>query len=302
MFEPMKHTLHNYTDRFYDTELVYFCYTPEINIPLDNLYNEYKTFSKAWIALAFKDEAKTIVPNIVHRVLNTLNWIKSVVEYNLENTNTKYQFKGIFLTGRSRRNHFEPVYNLLVPSIPSLLIDLTIINQFNNKYVIDDYIDYFRTMNDVADYIKNALHCDRHIDFTNNLESCTFEGYELYNVMNYYDEMIKELNLNIEQTQSYLETRPFDKKDNSCVVTLKDFRDWCEHEKEKINRFTEALKSSIVPYYEKKLIDEYIDSKKNELKDTIKLCGILYVLYVTKNTKFFKQNKQKLLEEYTSYL
>lgn len=135
-------------------------------------------------------------------------------------------------------------------------------------------------MNGVGDFIKNALHCDRHIDFINNLESCTFEGYELYIITYNYDEMMKKVNFEVERIQRYLETRPFDTKVNSSVVTLKDLRScWCEQGKEKINKVTEALKSSMAPYYEKKFIDEYIDNKSYELKDTIKLCDILLICH-----------------------
>lgn len=272
-FQPMISSFSDYTERIDNLEVVYTCYTPEVNIPLDRLYNVYNNFANTWIASAFKgvDKANANLPNIYRRALNTLNWMRNVVDYNSRKSNKEYKFKGIFLTGWSVHYRFGPVCDLLVLSIPCLLIDLTIINQFRNK-IIHANVDYSRLMNDVATYIKTVLPCDCDVDFTDDLTCCKFEGSELYTLIYNYDHKLREIRHHVQEILPHLKAKPFGKRDNSGSIDLQDLQDWCKDAIEGVSNFTKVLKSLMSPYYETKLIDEYIDRKSYDVGEMFYMC------------------------------
>lgn len=270
MYQTMIGSFSNYTERFDNIEVVYTCYTPTVNIPLDRLHNVYKNFANTWIASAFKgvDEMNANLPNIIYRALNTLSWMRNVIDFNSRKSNADYQFKGIILTGWSRHYHFGPVCDLLVPSIPCLLIDLTIIKCFKNR-IIDEYVDYSRLMNELAAYVKKVLPCDRNFDFTNDLTSCKFEGYELYTLMYNYDLNMKKIRYDLDEILPHVKGKPFGKSDNSSDMNLQA---WCKGVMDKLSNFTKVLRSLMTAYYEMKLIDEYVNRKSYVVKQISYVC------------------------------
>lgn len=273
MILPMSNSLGNNAQRYNNIEIVYWSYFAKVNMPLHLLHNIYEKFENAWIASAFKgvDEPNSNLPNIIQRVFNTFSWMRNIVDYNSKKTNKRNNFKGIFLTGLSKRDHFD-ISNLLVPSIPSLLMDLTIINQFKNE-VIDDYVDYSKAMSDVANYMKIELHCDRDIDFSNDLTTCKFEGHELYNATYRYDEMIKRIYGGVRDLTSYIRGKQ-NKISNTVKLKLQDLQAWCKVVQNEIGESTHVLKSSMAPYYEETLIEEYIKNISSEANLTIYFCDI----------------------------
>lgn len=273
MILPMSNYLADNSQRYNNIEIVYWIYSAKVNMPLHRLHNIYEKFQNAWIASAFKgvDEPNSNLPNIIQRVFNTFSWMTNLVDYNSKKTNKRYNFKGIFLTGWSKRDQFD-ISNLLVPSIPSLLMVLAIINQFKNE-VIDDYVDYSKTMNDVANNMKIVLQCDRDIDFSNDLTSCKFEGHELYNATYNYDQMIHRIEGGIRDLTSYIRGKQ-NKISNAVKLKLQDLQAWCKVVENEISESTNLLKSSMAPYYEETIIEEYIKNLSSDANLTIYLCDL----------------------------
>lgn len=270
--------LNNCTKRFDNIEVVHWWYSHREPMPLRYLENVHSLFfSNTWIASAFKSvhALHSVLPNVYDRALNTLSWITNIRKYWLAEHSTEDKLKGIILTGWSRYNHFGPVLDLLVPSTPSLLMDLTIIDQCKIKLNDGENIDYSELMNNVSKYIKNILKCDHNDDIPNDLTSCKFEGHELYTVLYRYVENLKNIKIEVDHILPFVKAKAFSKKDESSNPNLKGVQAWCVNTKEKISNYTKELVSSMAPYYEKESIAEYANSKLFEASQTIYMCDTL---------------------------
>jgi hypothetical protein len=83
------------------------------------MWQKYSTlFKSVWIGSAFKGANKpnSMIVNETLYVLNHMSWVKT-----MENVESLVLFKGIFLTGWQRYDHFSVLCELLPSSVPSLV-------------------------------------------------------------------------------------------------------------------------------------------------------------------------------------
>lgn len=141
-------------------------------------YNLHRNFKNIWIASAFKgaDGRNATFPNIKKRFLNNLSWLKFILDYKFGGENQVYDFKGIILTGWSRYSHMAPQCELFPIAMPSLILNLLLIDTV--KKGIDEgdidlpYCDFFN---------KYLSHEFRAVFGSNNdtREKCAFESTHL---------------------------------------------------------------------------------------------------------------------------
>lgn len=255
----------NTTERINNIEVVYWHYRPYIYLSHPALYIQHKVFPNIWIASAFKgaDGMNAVLPNITNRALNTISWMTQIIDYRFGGESTVYNFKGIFLTGWSRYNHFGPVCDLLVPSIPSLLLDLHIVNQFKNgvefKEMDKDNIGFIN--GNIQKHVKHELSCDINSKPTYDFTSCKFEGWELYKVLNNFGALMKNITDHVDAILVEHDTGT-------------NFKIWCTNTYEQINKFRTILPPLLTPYYEKRLINEYVHIKWLEARHKMSLCSL----------------------------
>lgn len=112
-------------------EPVVWKYSPDVYGSLgSNLWDMYANiFPKVWIASAFKGASGSYkyTPDIAYHLENHKSWMQLVSEYS-----RKIKFEGIIITGWQRYDHFAVLCELLPVGIPSLAMNL---------YLIQGYID-----------------------------------------------------------------------------------------------------------------------------------------------------------------
>lgn len=255
----------NTNERIDNVEVVYWHYRPNIYLSHPALYIQHKVFKNIWIASAFKgaDGINAILPNITNRALNTMSWMTQIIDYRFGGENTVYNFKGIFLTGWSRYNHFGPICDLLVPSIPSLLFDLEIVNQFRNGVDVKDLesnqIGFIH--GNIQKHLKQDLSCDLNSIHAFDFTSCKFEGWRLYSVLNDFVTLMKNITDHVDNVLTEHDTR-------------ETFKDWCTETYEQISKFRAVLPPLLTPYYEKRLVNEYVHIKWLEARHKMSLCSL----------------------------
>ncbi|XP_061723453.1 hexosaminidase D-like [Cydia pomonella] len=138
-----------------DTEVVHWDYTakPHDDVHI-NLYKYGRMFDNLWIATAFKgaDGRKRILPDLNMRFYNHFYWLNFIFDYGtLKNL---YKIKGIILTGWSRYEHTAPLCEILPASIPSLIINLILIQKYTSGIVVENIkeLDNF-----IDEHIENSL-------------------------------------------------------------------------------------------------------------------------------------------------
>lgn len=252
-------------ERINNIEVVYWHYRPNIYLSHPALYRQHKVFPNIWIASAFKgaDGINAILPNITNRALNTMSWMTQIMDYRFGGENSVYNFKGIFLTGWSRYNHFGPICDLLVPSIPSLLFDLQIVKQFRNGLDVNDLDkDHIGFINgNVQKYVKHDLSCSVNSKSAFDFTSCEFEGWKLYSVLNDFIMLMNNIT-------DHIDAVLIEHQD-----TGKTFKDWCTKMYEEISIYRTILPTLLTPYYEKRLINEYVHIKWLEARHKMSLCA-----------------------------
>lgn len=254
------------TKRIRNVEVIYWHYKSNIQLSHPALYKQHQVFRNIWVASAFKgaDGINAILPNITNRALNTLSWMTQIIDYRFGGENTVYNFKGIFLTGWSRYNHFGPICDLLVPSIPSLLVDLQIIDQFRNGVdltgIDGNHIGFIKE--NVQKYLKHNLSCSLNSKPAFDFTSCEFEGLKLYSVLKDFITLTQNIT-------DYIDAILIEHHEPG-----KTFKDWCTKTYEAITKFRLTLPPLLTPYYEKRLINEYVHIKWLEAKHKMSLCSL----------------------------
>ncbi|XP_063369299.1 hexosaminidase D-like [Cydia amplana] len=171
-----------------DTEVVHWDYTakPHEDVHI-NMYKYGRIFDNLWIATAFKgaDGKKRILPDLNMRFYNHLHWLNFIFDYGT--LKKFYKIKGIILTGWSRYNHEAPLCEILPVSIPSLIINLILIQQYTSGIVaenmndLDDFIDKH-----IENNLDSSLLChnrtDRFLD-TFDSKACHYEESDLYTTL-----------------------------------------------------------------------------------------------------------------------
>lgn len=101
-------------------EIVVWNYHPDVhNKVVPTVWQKYaRVFKSAWVGSAFKgaDKPNSVTVNETHYLSNHYSWMDVISEY--QNT---INFKGIFLTGWQRYDHFSVLCELFPVAIPSLV-------------------------------------------------------------------------------------------------------------------------------------------------------------------------------------
>lgn len=110
----------------------------ETTLPSWIWYHYNKIFKdNIWIASAFKGASgdTAMLPNLQMHYGNNLKWMKLVTSYKTDGNAKLIQFRGIFLTGWSRYSHFHVLCETLPVAIPSLLLNLVLVNTYWNHFL-----------------------------------------------------------------------------------------------------------------------------------------------------------------------
>ncbi|KAI8423128.1 hypothetical protein MSG28_014208 [Choristoneura fumiferana] len=283
-------------------ESVTWEYTTNFSIrPLISALNQHqRMFGNLWVASAYKgaDGSTNTVPNLENRFLNHIRWLNFIVQYG--SVSIDYNFKGIILTGRARYSHMEPPCELLPVAFPSIVLNLILIQKYHNGIALcrenhtdkeyeatkERYLGYF-----ITDDLNSALMC-QHTFFDGYLPSfetltCAFEGVDLYVLLSKYAD------------EKYILTSRFytdsddtygSKKDSRLddfklgylnMEKLKDTLDFNIAMLRELTLSEAEMIESMIPYFDKYVIEEYITFKLDKLK------------------KYFYDSIQFLTEHYT---
>ncbi|XP_063542091.1 uncharacterized protein LOC134750778 [Cydia strobilella] len=171
-----------------DTEVVHWDYTtkPHEDVHI-NMYKYNRMFDNLWIATAFKgaDGRERILPDLKTRFYNHLQWLNFIFDYGT--LKKLYKIKGIILTGWSRYDHNAPLCEILPASIPSLIINLILVQKYTSGIVVENMkdLDVF-----IDKHIKNnldsSLLCQNRTEsFLNTFDSktCHYEESDLYTTL-----------------------------------------------------------------------------------------------------------------------
>ncbi|KAK0095343.1 hypothetical protein PV326_008623 [Microctonus aethiopoides] len=142
----------------------------------EQLWNSYANiWHSVWIATAFKGATfpDRYYTNISYHIENHQRWLEMIDKYS-----DKIHFKGVFLTGWQRYDHFSVLCELLAVSLPSLAINLAIM-QSNN-------LNSFPS--ELPRYIADILQCDGTVSLTipephHGWTKCGYHGVAVYSVI-----------------------------------------------------------------------------------------------------------------------
>ncbi|XP_063369301.1 hexosaminidase D-like [Cydia amplana] len=188
-----------------DAEVVHWAYTakPYVDVHINMTLNKYgHMFDNIWIATAFKgaDGKERILPDLNIRFNNHLHWLNFIFEYGT--LKKLYKIKGIILTGWSRYNHAAPLCEILPASIPSLIINLILIQKYTSGIVLENMKDLNVFIDEhIENNLDSSLLCQnrskRFLDIFDS-NTCHYEESDLYttlqllsNAYKYFDIKIK---------------------------------------------------------------------------------------------------------------
>lgn len=107
-------------------EPVIWKYTTDPDSSLtDQLWENYAlVWREVWFATAFKGATAPdrYYTDISHHVENHRRWLEIIVKYS-----SRIKFKGVFLTGWQRYDHFSVLCELLPTALPSLAVNLAVL-------------------------------------------------------------------------------------------------------------------------------------------------------------------------------
>ncbi|XP_069362997.1 hexosaminidase D-like isoform X1 [Maniola hyperantus] len=241
-------------------EPVYWNYQPRLKVSHVALNMYHKKFDNIWIASAFKgaDGMNATVPNIKKRLSNHLSWMELIQNYKFGGEQNIYNFKGIILTGWSRYFHAAPPCELLPVSLPSLFLNLMMIQYFKrgNDWIESDNLSDFFNKN-LNDDFTRLLHCGDSIEIDYfDINQCYFDGIDLYKTLNHCDMFV-----------NYISTNVKDILQKSTVFNSKDIGTDDQHIKWSRKTLAElvALEGTMVKqlsrYYNKHFVAEYVNHK-----------------------------------------
>ncbi|XP_063389658.1 hexosaminidase D-like [Cydia fagiglandana] len=255
-----------------DTEVVYWDFTAKPHEDVHINMNKYgRMFDNIWIATAFKgaDGRESILPDLNVRFYNHLYWLDFIFNYGT--MKKLYKFKGIILTGWSRYDHDSPLCEILPASIPSLIINLILIQKYTSGIVVENMneLDVF-----IDEHIENnldsSLLCqNRSKRFLNafNSKKCRYEESDLYTTLqllsNAYKCFVLKNNASNDD-ESSIEYENVGNVQNQMETCLRIFNELC-----KIT-FDKEIIGLLSDYFENEVILEYIRSKIRSLQENIK--------------------------------
>lgn len=155
-------------------EPVVWKYTTDPGTTLtDQLWESYATvWKQVWVATAFKGATSPdrYYTDISYHMENHLRWLEIIERYSSQIT-----FKGVMLTGWQRYDHFSVLCELLPVSIPSLAVNLAVLQA--------SYLNSFPV--ELPSHIAEILQCDGIISLTVSepqygWTKCDFHGSSVY--------------------------------------------------------------------------------------------------------------------------
>lgn len=177
-------------------EPVIWKYTTDPGMTLtDQLWESYATvWKEVWVATAFKGATSPdrYYTDILYHMENHQRWLEIIQKYSSQIT-----FKGVMLTGWQRYDHFSVLCELLPVGLPSLAINLAILqaSEVNNFPV------------ELPDRISEALQCDGIISLSipepqYGWTKCSFHGVSVYAAILRLYSLTQEI-MKMEQDNTY---------------------------------------------------------------------------------------------------
>lgn len=162
---------------------------------MDPLWENYATvWPEIWIATAFKGatEPDRYYTDISYHLENHQRWLEIIDKYS-----HLIKFKGAILTGWQRYDHFSVLCDLLAASLPSLAVNLAVLQAPN--------LNTFPS--ELPNYLANALQCDDSVTLTipepqYGWTKCGFSGVAVYSVIVRLFGLTQEIN-RMEQDNTY---------------------------------------------------------------------------------------------------
>ncbi|XP_045780429.1 hexosaminidase D-like isoform X2 [Maniola jurtina] len=241
-------------------EPVYWNYQPRLKVSHVALNMYHKKFDNIWIASAFKgaDGMNATVPNIKKRFSNHLSWMELIQNYKFGGEQDIYSFKGIILTGWSRYFHNAPPCELLPVSIPSLFLNLLLIQHFkrgNDWVECDNLSDFFNK--NLNDDFTALLRCTDPIEIDYfDVNQCYFDGIDLYKTLNHCDRFVSYISKTVKdilQKSTAFYNNDIDTDDQHIKWSKKTLNDLVALEDKMVKQLSR--------YYNKHFVAEYVNHK-----------------------------------------
>ncbi|XP_072932840.1 hexosaminidase D-like [Epargyreus clarus] len=257
---------------FNNVEPVYWDYRKKVDLSHVSLLKYHNTFKEIWIASAFKgaDGRTATLPNMKHRVMNHLSWMNQIRGYKFGGETDIYNFKGIILTGWSRYSHMDPPCELLPSSLPSLVVNLLLIQQFKygipKDYKFSYVDDFFGTF--LLENFNKHLYCGSSIsvEYFDNYQ-CTFDGNELYKVQRLNDLIYRNITIGFHDINHGLSTLEFYSNTNDInrIMAESNFA-WCNETLTELSKIERQMIRELFKYFNRSFIKEYVNLKTNNGK------------------------------------
>lgn len=264
------------TNFLYDVEAVSWEYAAYPKFSHKYFYNLHKNFNSIWIASAYKgaDGRDAKIPNIKKRFQNHLSWMKFILGYKFGGEKRVHNFEGIILTGWSRYTHYSPQCELLPIAMPSLILNLLLIQtvqsgivhgdldlpycKFFNKYLSKEFSDIFRNHGDTdkkCAFENTFLYVEHEKLFNNTLLSDCLHKFRKY------EKQCTRINSYVELESTFTQ---------------------CNKALGKLAHTKKIMRQMMVQYYKTPIINSYIDEIVNIPAKTIQE-KIKYLKHCIKN-------------------
>lgn len=222
-----------------------------------------KIFPRIWVAGAFKGAnlPTAVLPNVGMLYNNQKSWLRF-----LSQTDTR--IAGYVLTGWSRFDHFGVLCELLPPSIPSLMLNLILINsQESDRVVLKKWRNALKCS------LKSSLTIDFSVTNHRPLATCNYPGLKAFLVVSKYMSLKSKVDRFYDViTQQKAWMTPYNVKHNfsSPYRVLEDFRldDGYRLIKE-VRNFQIESKNSLSEYFDEFTIDEWIEQRIQPINDKV---------------------------------
>lgn len=259
-------------------EPVSWDYKPRLSVSHANLYNYHKLFENMWIASAFKgaDGSVQTIPNHRNRFLNNFYWLQFIMNYKFAGENKVYNFKGIILTGWSRYSHMNPLCELLPVSMPSLILNLILIQTLKKGIDAGDFTDNKEFFNKyLAVKFNKYMKCKNLL--YDNQTVCFFESSDLYKELKKYININTEINERYSDEGSALShVNYYSEIKNIDVHYAEQNIEWCNNCLQNLLEIENNIRKCMSLYYEHDVIEEFISDKTYD--DKIKVRNTLEML------------------------
>ncbi|CAG9794797.1 unnamed protein product [Diatraea saccharalis] len=262
-------------ESFNNIHVVYWDYGSPLRVTHQNLYRYHKKFEHIWIASAYKgaDGRTATITDVSKRFRNHFDWMHYIIGYRFGGEDV-YNFKGIILTGWSRYSHMDPPCELLPVSIPSLVLNLLVIQNFKSG------ISYSK-INHERDIIQNMFRKHINIELNESFKClidydhldfsvCKFEGHELYNLMKQYIMINSEVAFKfISEEYAFASVEYYSNMNTINMNNVIEMKVQLVTMLDEIINIENRLATEIVKYYHHNFVREYIDYKSYPNKKRI---------------------------------